>query len=225
MSKMLRTRLGALHKRLGTAGFALAIAALVLALTGAAIAAAGLTAKQKKEVTKIAKKYAGKQGPIGPQGNPGATGAKGDQGATGTAGAKGATGFSGFTETLPSGATETGTWSMGMNLSGAGVLEMVSLSFNIPLATEIAEANIQFNPFGFPTGATTEEKEHCPGSVTDPKAKSGFLCVYTGNLANANYASGAGALGFPHSYKSGAAIAFGTTGTPAFGYGTWAVKH
>jgi hypothetical protein len=76
----------------GKAGLAVAILALVFATTGAAFAAAGLTGKQKKEVEKIAKKYAGKPGPAGapgPQGNPGAPGAPGKDGAPGSPGAPG----------------------------------------------------------------------------------------------------------------------------------------
>lgn len=82
-----------LHQRLGTAGFIIAIVALVAALSGGAYAASGtLTGKQKKEVKKIAqkeaKKYAGKPGA------PGAPGAKGDTGANGTAGGNGTNGKS-----------------------------------------------------------------------------------------------------------------------------------
>ena len=47
------------HQRFGAAGLIVSILALILALTGAAFAASGLTGKQKKEVTKIAKQYAG----------------------------------------------------------------------------------------------------------------------------------------------------------------------
>jgi hypothetical protein len=92
-----------LHDRLGTAGFVVAIVALVAALGGTAFAMTGLNSKQKKQVTKIAEKFAGKdgaQGPAGPAGPAGAPGAKGDAGAPGSAGANGATGATG-----PTGAT------------------------------------------------------------------------------------------------------------------------
>jgi len=82
--------------RFGTAGLVVAIVALVLALGGTALAAKGaLTGKQKKEVEKIAKKYAGKPGApgaTGPAGPAGAAGAKGDTGAKGDKGEKGDTG-------------------------------------------------------------------------------------------------------------------------------------
>ena len=78
-----------MHDKLGTAGLFVAIAALVAALAGTALAAGGLTKQQEKQVTKIAKKYAGKpgaQGPQGPQGPAGPAGAKGDPGAQGAPG-------------------------------------------------------------------------------------------------------------------------------------------
>jgi collagen triple helix repeat protein len=99
--KRLRHPIRAIREPFGTAGLIVACVALVLALTGAAFAAAGLTGKQKKEVEKIAKKYAGKPGaagaagPAGPQGAAGANGKDGTQGAQGDKGAKGDTGSPG----------------------------------------------------------------------------------------------------------------------------------
>lgn len=94
--------LSRLHNKLGTAGLVVAMAALVLAVGGTALAAKGaLTGKQKKEVEKIAKKYAGKPGatgpagPAGPKGDNGAPGPKGDAGAKGDTGSPGSTGSAG----------------------------------------------------------------------------------------------------------------------------------
>ena len=79
-----------IHSKLGTAGFVISILALVVALGGGAYAASGgLTGKQKKEVEKIAKKYAGKPG------GPGAAGAGGPQGPAGTNGTNGKDGING----------------------------------------------------------------------------------------------------------------------------------
>ena len=88
-----------IHNKLGTAGFVVAIVALVAALSGAAIAAkGGLTPQQKKEVKRIAqteaKKFPGPAGPAGPAGTPGAPGAKGDKGDTGDSGVEGPPGKS-----------------------------------------------------------------------------------------------------------------------------------
>ena len=93
--KRLRHPVRAIREPFGTAGLIVACVALVLALTGAAFAAAGLTGKQKKEVEKIAKKYAGKPGaagaagPAGPQGPAGAAGKDGANGTNGTDGTDG----------------------------------------------------------------------------------------------------------------------------------------
>lgn len=81
-----------LQNRFGTAGLVVGILALVVALAGVAVASGGLTKQQKKQVTKIAKKYAGKpgnEGPQGPKGDPGAAGAKGETGAPGSDGTSG----------------------------------------------------------------------------------------------------------------------------------------
>jgi hypothetical protein len=91
-----------LHDRFGAAGVTLGVIALILALGGTALAAKGaLTGKQKKEVEKIAKKYAGKpgapgaQGPAGANGKDGAKGDKGDPGTNGTNGTNGTPGTAG----------------------------------------------------------------------------------------------------------------------------------
>ena len=77
----------------------LGVIALILALGGTALAASGaLTGKQKKEVEKIAKKYAGKPGAAGatgPAGPAGAAGPKGDTGAKGDTGSQGNSGAAG----------------------------------------------------------------------------------------------------------------------------------
>lgn len=81
-----------LHQRLGTAGLVVAVVALAAALAGTALAAAGLNSTQKKEVKKIAKKYAGKPGAPGAQGPPGPQGSAGSNGKNGTDGKNGADG-------------------------------------------------------------------------------------------------------------------------------------
>jgi hypothetical protein len=76
----------AIREPFGTAGLIVAVIALVLALTGAAFAAGKLTSTQKKEVEKIAKKFAGKNGAPGAPGAQGAAGANGKDGANGANG-------------------------------------------------------------------------------------------------------------------------------------------
>ena len=88
------------HDRFGTAGVVIAVVALIAALGGSAIAAGGaLTGKQKKEVTKIAKKYAGKAGAPGAAGTNGTNGIDGAPGLNGKDGKNGEDGntvLSGF---------------------------------------------------------------------------------------------------------------------------------
>jgi hypothetical protein len=136
-----------LRNRFGVPGV-LAVVALVLAMVGGAYAAAKLTSKQKKEVEKIAKKFAGKQGPQGPAGLPGAAGAPGKDGARGPTGPegpegpegpRGLAGQTGFTETLPSGKTETGAYRA--LAGGAGTV----VSFNIPLPAALDTAHVKLN--------------------------------------------------------------------------------
>jgi len=97
--KRLRHPIRSVREPFGTAGLIVACVALIAALSGSAIAASGaLTGKQKKEVTKIAKKFAGKngaQGPAGPQGSIGTQGPKGNTGASGANGTDGTPGKDG----------------------------------------------------------------------------------------------------------------------------------
>jgi hypothetical protein len=170
--------LSLLRNRFGVPGV-IAVIALVFAMLGGAYAATqssrtgGLTAKQKKEVKAIAKSFQG-TGPAGPAGPTGPAGPAGPQGAAGTAGAKGdqgepgADGETGFTETLPEGETETGAWGTIIPASG-GALE--GLPFNIPLEASLASTNVHIAP-----------DANCPGTVAEPEAAAGHLCVYTGTV-------------------------------------------
>lgn len=211
--------------RFGTAGVVIAVIALVVALGGTAIAAGGLTTKQKKEVTKIAKKYAGKPGAPGAAGTPGTNGTNGTNGKDGVNGTNGKDGTNGtdgtdgesvtinpyvgseceeasgeegaeftngsgtayacngagsagggFAETLPPGKTETGTWRFEHN----GENRFTTISFPIPLSTATAAAVYAFRGFVNRTGFGTTS--HCNGSVAEPKAGPGSICIYTSNF-------------------------------------------
>jgi hypothetical protein len=93
--------------RFGTAGLIVAVLAVVVALTGTAIAAGGLTATQKKQVVKIAKQYAGQDGAPGAQGAAGANGKDGAAGTPGTPGQDGQPGAAG--KSVQVGTESTGT--------------------------------------------------------------------------------------------------------------------
>jgi len=118
---------------------------------------------------------AGAAGATGAKGATGATGATGSTGATGATGATGTPGFSGFTETLPSGKTETGAWTVTIgNLEhGRG-----AISFAIPLA--VAEVPATLIQSGTPSTGPC-----AGGNAAVPKATAGNLCVYITNRINA----------------------------------------
>ena len=193
-----------LRTRFGIPGV-ISVIALVFALVGGAYAANNSASGGKATASAKAKKGpkgpkgatgpagpAGAQGPAGAKGDTGAngsngsagaagptgsTGAAGAKGATGAAGATGATGFSGFTETLPAGKTETGVWAnVGSVPNGTEVL--IPISFPIPLSLGSSKAFL----------LNEEETAHeegsgfeagCTGTVENPTAPEGTLCVYT----------------------------------------------
>jgi hypothetical protein len=179
----------------------------------------------------------GSNGAAGATGPTGAAGAKGATGAAGATGATGPTGFSGFTETLPSGKTETGTWDISVvgETEEANPSQIGSISFPIPLASAGPEEEGSF----FFTKQATEEEEFgtsgCTGSVEVPTAPAGKLCVYAKveQYKHASAVNGVRVLevgNTHHGYgKTGAVlggISFeGEEGAPARAIlaGTWAV--
>ncbi len=215
-----------LHNQFGSAGLALSVAAIVLALTGGAIAANH--SQNARRTEKSGRR--GKQGPVGPQGPQGPAGPQGAPGPAASAGADGKSvvlgtavgceeggtrvevesspatkhevcngvegppgprgeagedgepgepGQTGFTETLPSGETETGTWLTPRIVNVEELYSQTTISFSIPLASPISNA----------AWVTTEEQENhsnpeCPGTVEDPRAAKGALCLYQGATEN-----------------------------------------
>jgi hypothetical protein len=125
---------------------------------------------------------AGSQGAVGPQGPKGEPGATGPKGETGAAGQNGTTGF---TETLPSGKTLKGDWSVDSSvasLAGQEGLPVASVSFGIPLAEPVVPHFINANgKETVPKGEGEVEEvvsAQCPGTTAEPKADAGNLCVY-----------------------------------------------
>jgi len=253
-----------LRNRFGTPGV-IAVIALVFAMAGGAFAAAGgLTGKQKKEVKSIAKSFqgtgpAGPVGPVGANGANGKDGTNGEKGATGPQGSIGNTGPQGSIGntgpqgsigntgpqgdpwtaggTLPVEATEAGGWAVGgAEAPESEIAEFPAnlkvirsaISFTIPLA---AEPTVEVKETGF-SGAPGG---NCPGSAAEPKAKSGFLCVYTTQLEHAfsgltqpfvRKLSSDGSPAAPDANTVGALVELPTAEEePSLtaGWGTWAV--
>jgi hypothetical protein len=128
---------------------------------------------------------AGAAGPQGPAGAIGPAGPKGEAGPAGAPGPKGTTGApgaTGFTKTLPKGETEKGTFAGTIYNAEEGNELQIPVSFPIPLS-QVGMA-FYFNK------ERTEKEEFeggCAGSVEDPTAPPGVLCVYTAEEANANF--------------------------------------
>jgi len=142
----------------------------------------------------------------------GKKGEKGEEGSPWTAGG-----------TLPKDATETGTWSMFSLGKGP---QFADLSFTIPLAAPLGEEEVHFaieENFEDFDGAGTGT-EGCTGSIVDPTAPSGHLCVYIGAGAGNNV----GGVKTPEGLGAGASVAGGVL-FEAFGEsgglmaGAWAV--
>jgi hypothetical protein len=250
-----------LKEPFGKAGLTVAVLALVMALVGGAYAAGGLTKSQEKQVTKIAKKYAGKPGANGANGTNGTNGKDGTNGTNGSPGTNGKSvtlaaatgcgepggtkltvgaeseevcnGQTGFTETLPAGKTEEGSWAMSVQPHTGPfpfTFANAAISFVIPLA--VAPEAHYIKPNGMeliekaPSGSEEVEEvtpTECgsgigPGvNAENPQAAPGNLCVYAATeialpelLKLASHPFGA--------VLSGAIGATGGTGT-----GSWAV--
>jgi hypothetical protein len=81
-------------------------------------------------------------------------------------------GETGFTSTLPTGATETGTWAVGTRAAELSEVE-VPISFNIPLKVPGAAVIVNLSETNQGTNPT------CHGNIEHPTAPKGTLCVYT----------------------------------------------
>ncbi len=205
---------------------------------------------------------AGPVGPAGPKGDPGANGTNGINGksvATGTTGPQecvglgGATvevagvsgtkvaicnGQTGYTEKLPPGETETGSWAFDRGAAENGTPRLTAISFNIPLAAALGATQVHYlnedeeevlteAEAGAGTGQTSTA---CDGTAAAPTADPGHLCIYTGResgmfawneliqkVASPSEASGAD--------TAGALLSFIVLGVGSGGAGTWAVTE
>jgi hypothetical protein len=233
-----------IHKRLTYTNVAMTLA-LVFAMSGGAYAASKYLITSTKQISpKVLKSLkgangksgaAGPAGAQGPQGPAGAAGAKGETGAAGGEGKAGKEGTSGkegspwtLGGTLPSGKTETGTWTYSLVSGEAEVAQQVPISFAIPLKQELGSTQVHYILAG---GTSTTE---CPGGVAEPKAAAGNLCVYASELGAALEGlqvppperianpSGPAAAANVGAGKAGAVLSFKLEKFKV-GYGTWAV--
>jgi collagen triple helix repeat protein len=158
--------------------------ALLLSMSGGALAASHYLINSTKQISpKVRKSLQGKtgntgprgaKGDPGPQGSPGAKGDPGSQGARGETGAQGVPGTSVFAGTMPSGTKITGVWSVGADGGNYAV------SFPVPAPSPPSEVN--FAPDS--SSVTTSDDPSCTGTVSEPTAPSGKVCLYVTSIGS-----------------------------------------
>jgi hypothetical protein len=159
----------------------------------------------------------GVQGPAGPQGAAGPTGATGGTGPKGDTGATGPPGP--FTDNLPAGKSQKGTWSVVNNAAAIGEAMAGPISFNFPLTAKPTPHLITVGGV-VPAG--------CGGTVTNPSAAPGNLCVFEGFRSNANFTgfydptSGAGFVSQTNPFGTLMVYTSAAAGLEQV-FGTWAV--
>jgi hypothetical protein len=137
-------------------------------------------------------------------------------------GTNGANGQTGFTKALPSGETETGTWAVNEYGPVEEKSVFVPISFAIP-----TQAGEGFYLDSSETEEAATKKPHgCEGTLAEPTAPKGKLCVYTEEGEELKAASAEvfaqGELG--HFGSSGGYLEFEIqAGGNAISRGTWAV--
>ncbi len=211
-------------------------------------AGTGTEGKEGKAGTSVTSKALAKGEGGCPEGGSEFTSASGRASAcNGIKGEKGTNGTTGFTETLPGGKTETGTWGFGFLPATPNGFFHVPISFSIPLAAPLTGTNCESNPPGTTCrihyidaagkevlilGPPNTEiaSTVCTGSAAAPTATPGNLCVYTGKVENAKSRNSLiikpespESQEIPGASTAGALLGFEGVAEEAVGWGTWAV--
>jgi hypothetical protein len=171
-----------------SAGLIVGIIALIVALSGTAVASSLITSAQIKNgtiqlkdlSTKARKALTGRtgaRGATGAAGERGAQGLQGLQGLQGIQGPKGDPGTSIFDASIPSGKTIKGVWGGLFTSAGPGTVFSPRIGFPIPAPAGLTSANVSFSPS---TPATTpgEQDPTCTGTADAPTAPAGKVCIY-----------------------------------------------
>lgn len=180
----------AIREPFGTAGLIVAVVALVFAMLGGAYAAtnSGGKATASAKAKPGPRGKTGKTGPAGPAGAAGPAGPAGPKGTNGEPGAPGEPGKEGKEgalgtagTTLPPGATETGTWTTPTRIEKEYTAVLSPISFTVPLAAPLSGSHV------FDVSVAEQQRTNgdtppaaCQGTVTEPTATAGNLCVYEG---------------------------------------------
>jgi hypothetical protein len=189
MFKQLKSRS---HRRFGFANI-VSLLALFVALTGGAYAALQLpnnsvgTPQIKNGAVTLHKISHGAQhalhGVRGPKGNTGPQGAQGPQGSQGL---KGNPGTSVFASSVPSGQTIAGAWG-GRYIAPQLAFNntyLISTSFPVKAPAGLSDADVNTAP----NTAAGDPDPTCTGSVSNPTAPRGKVCIYISRANNATVA-------------------------------------
>ncbi len=135
--------------------------------------------------------------------------------------------------TLPSGKTETGSWGIGITPLGVtfAYKQFISLSFPIELKASLEAAHVHFieeagNEVG--TGTPPTECGTPAGTVAEPKASPGNLCVYETHDTAVEYEGiiqAASSKQEEGASTTGALLKMRPEEEEAFAWGTWAVSE
>lgn len=208
------------HPRRPSAAMAVAIAALVVALGGTAVAATKVIITKSSQVKNgslrgvdlkngsvganklTAAAVASLRGRDGAPGVPGLVGAQGEPGVQGPAGPAGPAGP--LLDTLPSGRTQAGVFSLRWRQSTPATVDtgVAAVTYQLPLAASMPFANVHI--LDVDLGDTDAS---CPGTPAAPAAAAGHLCIWLTNRTpgpsvgvsspqDPSNASGVGTLGF-----------------------------
>jgi hypothetical protein len=131
--------------------------------------------------------------------------------------------------TLPSEATETGTYILSSEGIDATAFVRTTISFPIPLAVGLDGSHVKFvNPTSIP--AECESSQPGAAALDNPEAAPGFLCVFAGpsfNFVEPTAGEIFTVAGSPGADTVGALIqnaeGLATENVPAIQRGTWAV--
>jgi hypothetical protein len=119
---------------------------------------------------------------------------------------------------LASNRSEFGVFGIDFPATAAGQAGISAISFHPPLA-------VAPTPIIIPLGGVPPV--NCPGTVSDPRAAPGYLCLYettTANIASRTVFKNVGGIVFGEADKIGAAYWVLTTGAGrAYSVGVWAV--
>jgi hypothetical protein len=173
-------------------------------LTGKDVKNSSLTSSDVKNRSLLARDFKTGQLKAGPKGDAGAPGQKGTPGDPAA-----------LLSTLPSGRTLRGGFGGGSGAATSDIAE-ASIPFSLPLADNVTPVVVQEG--GAPPA-------NCPGTVGNPQANAGFLCVFVQDTNSIDAVLTYGMADGGDDYRFGAqAYGISTEDTTnAELWGTWAV--